>query len=105
MFCIASTEGRTLSWGIAHGSAIGALFGICTGSALSKIERKLENKVLLIERVTIGGAVAGGFIGSFITNTPLSACILSSVCVPYYVYNKYQLMKTDRRPIWREAPN
>jgi hypothetical protein len=85
----------TLSWGIANGSATGALFGICTGTALSKIEKKTENKVLMIERVTIGGAVVGGFIGSFITNTPLSACILSSVCVPYYIYNKYQVKLSE----------
>ena len=85
----------TLSWGIAHGSAIGALFGMFTGSVLSKCEKKPEHKVLLIERVTLGGAVAGGFVGSFVANTPLSLCVLSSVCIPYYVYNKYKLTKED----------
>jgi len=85
----------TLSCGIAHGSGIGALFGMFTGSVLSKCEKKTENKVILIERVTLGGAVAGGFVGSLVTNTPLSLCILSSVCIPYYVYNKYKLTKED----------
>ncbi len=78
----------TLSVGIVQGSVIGAVFGVSTGTILSKFEKSIDNKVDLIEKMTFGGFIVGGVVGSFVTNTPLSACIVSSFCVPYYLYNK-----------------
>lgn len=84
----------TLSLGIVKGSVVGGLLGMCTGTVLSNFEKKTEYKVYMIEKVTIGGVVAGGIVGGLIVNTPMSACILSSVCFPYYAYNKMKLRET-----------